>query len=99
MDLFNLWNWRINNCSLQQQINKAEGDIDSAVHGVVRILGLNRDTQEDRFVYKFDDLISFIHSSPPTKRSLLRVSEKILTHSDSLVLSPFQPNIVSTGVC
>ena len=60
---FNLQKWRTNNLSLQQQINKIEGDLDGAVPRVARILGLNWDTQEDCFVYNFDELISFIYST------------------------------------
>ena len=44
---------------------------------MVRVLGLNWDTQKDYLVYKLDDLISFIKSLLPTKRSLLKMSAKI----------------------
>ena len=68
--------WRTNNQSLWKQINEAEGD-EGDVNGVVRILGLSWDTEVDCFVFQFDDLISFVNSLPPTKRSLLKVSAKI----------------------
>ena len=67
---FNLRKWRTNSRYLQQQINET-------VPRVVRVLGLNWDIQEDCIVYKLDDLISFIKSLPPTKRSLLKMSAKI----------------------
>lgn len=62
---FNLRKWRTNSSALQQQINEAE--VDPKGERVVRILGINWDTQEDCLVYHFDDLISFIQSLPPTK--------------------------------
>ena len=74
---FNLRKWRSNSHTLQQQISEAEGEAVSEVPRVVRVLGLNWDTQEDCLVYKLDDLISFINALPPTKRSLLRISAKI----------------------
>ena len=73
---FNLRKWRTNNQSLQKQINEAEGN-EGDVNGVVRILGLSWDTEVDCFVFQFADLISFVNSLPPTKRSLLKVSAKI----------------------
>ena len=73
---FNLRKWRTNNQSLQKQINEAERN-EGDVNGVVRILGLSWDTEVDCFVFQFDDLISFVNSLPPTKRSLLKVSAKI----------------------
>ena len=54
-----------------------EGEANSEVPRVVRVLGLNWDTQEDCLVYKHDDLISFIKSLPSTKTFLLRMSAKI----------------------
>ena len=54
-----------------------EGEADDAIPRMVRVLGLNWDIQEDCLVYKIDDLISFIKSLPPTKRSLLKMSAKI----------------------
>ena len=74
---FNLRKWRSNSHTLQQQISEAEGEAVSEVPRVIRVLGLNWDTQEDCLVYKLDDLISFINALPPTKRSLLRISAKI----------------------
>ena len=74
---FNLRKWRTNSRSLQQQINEVEGEADDAVPRLVRVLGLNWDTQVDCLVYKLDDLISFIKLLPPTKRSLFKMSAKI----------------------
>lgn len=54
-----------------------EGESNEAIPRVVRVLGLNWDTQEDCLVYKLDDLIPFTKSLPPTKRSLLKMSAKI----------------------
>jgi len=73
---FNLRKWRTNCQSLQKQINEAEGS-EGEVNRIVRILGLSWDTEADCFVFHFDDLISFVNSLPPTKRSLLKVSAKI----------------------
>jgi len=73
---FNLRKWRTNSQSLQQQINEAEQNNED-VNKVVRILGLSWDTEIDCFVYQFDDLILFVNSLPPTKRSLLKISAKI----------------------
>ena len=53
----------------------------------IKILGLSWDTYEDYFCFEFKELIKFVESLPPTKRSLLRVSAKIF---DPLgFLSPF----------
>ena len=50
-------------------------------------MGLSWDTYEDCFCFEFKKLIKFVESLPPTKRSLLPVSGKIL---DPLgFLSPF----------
>ena len=72
---FNLRKWRTNCQSLQTQINEVERNED--VNRIVRILGLSWDTESDCFVFQFDDLISFVNSLPPTKRSPLKVSAKI----------------------
>ena len=93
---FNLWKWRSNSRTLQQQTSEAEGEADSEVPKVVRVLGFNLDTQKDSLVYKLNDLISFINSVPPTKRSLMRISAKII---DPLAYHYCSKDVISTGVC
>ena len=44
----------------------------------IKILGLSWDTCEDCFRFELDDLVKFVGLLPPTKRSLLQVSPKVL---------------------
>ena len=73
---FNMRKWRTNNQYLQKQIKEAEGN-EGDISKITRILGLSWNTDTDCFVFQFDDLISFVNSLPPTKRSLLKVSAKL----------------------
>ena len=53
----------------------------------VKILGLSWDVNSDEFHYSLQEMIDFVRSLPPTKRSVLRVSVKLF---DPLgLLSPF----------
>ena len=82
---FNLRKWRTNDQDLQLKINEAEGANDNCETG--RSRGLSWDTDKDCFCFEFEELIKFVESLPPTKRSLLRVSANIF---DPLgFLSPF----------
>ena len=67
---FNLRKWRSNSCTLQQQISEAEGEADREVPKVVRVLGLNWNTQEDCLVYKLDDF-DIIHTFITTNQQIL----------------------------
>ena len=84
--------WRTNDKDLQLRINESEGiksnsETGGAREQSIKILGLSWDTHEDCFCFEFEELIKFVESLPPTKRSLLRVSAKIF---DPLgFLSPF----------
>ena len=89
---FNLRKWRTNDQELQLRINEAEGVKSDSETGrsrerPIKILGLSWDTCEDYFCFEFKELIKFVETLPPSKRSLLRVSAKIF---DPLgFLSPF----------
>ena len=94
---FNLRKWKTNSQSLQQ-INEAEGNNED-VNKVVRILGLSWDTEIDCFVYQFDDLISFVNSLPPTKRSLLKVPAKMFDPLGFLSPITIEAKILFQQVC
>ena len=42
-----------------------------------KILGLNWDTKQDKFYFDFKQLITYVQSLPPTKRSILRATAKL----------------------
>ena len=42
-----------------------------------KVLGINWDTNNDRFSFDLSKVVEFAASSPPTKRSLLKIAAKI----------------------
>ena len=85
---FNLRKWRTNSIDLQQKIDHLENASKTESSNTqVKILGMSWDTNEDHFCFEFENLLSYMQSLSPTKRSVLRLSAKIF---DPLgLLSPF----------
>ena len=66
----------------QQDSSKYEGREQD-----LKILGLSWDVIKDEFRFDFTELIAYVKSLPPTKRSLLKASAKLF---DPLgLISPF----------
>ena len=81
---FNLRKWRTNDSTLQQMIDRTEGEAaknipvsQPAVDKPLKILGLGWNISRDNFCVDFNELIQFVNTLPPTKRSLLRVTAKV----------------------
>ena len=85
---FNLRKWHTNSADLQQRIDYLENVTLSETSSTqVKILGMSWDTKEDYFCFEFGDVVLYMQSLPPTRRSVLRLSAKIF---DPLgLLSPF----------
>ena len=86
---FNLRKWSTSSSVLNQRICKEEGQDEH--EPVVKILGLNWNTVIDAFHFDFAEVIEYIKSLPPTKRSVLKCSAKLF---DPLgLISPFTVNL------
>ena len=86
---FNLRKWSTSSSVLNQRICKEEGQDEH--EPVVKILGLYWDTVNDAFHFDFAEVIEYIKSLPPTKRSVLKCSAKLF---DPLgLISPFTVNL------
>ena len=91
---FNLRKWQTNSRVMQQKIEGMEESNNTIEetswgegHGEVKLLGLRWNTLRDEFYFDFKDVVAFVKTLPPTKRSVLRVSTKVF---DPLgLLSPF----------
>ena len=71
---FNLRKWSTNKDALAQRISSGTT---STQDSIVKVLGINRDKQNDYFFFEFSELIKYVSTFPPTKRSLLKVSAKV----------------------
>ena len=73
---FNLRKWKTNSRILQQRIDAVEGE---AVNEMLelKLLGVSWDISKDTFQFDLRDLVNFVKSLPPTKRSILRASAKV----------------------
>ena len=81
---FNLRKWQTNLQDLQATISREDGSPSSPI---VKVLGINWDTDGDNLCFDLEDTISYSNGLPPTKRSVLKLSAKIF---DPLgFLSPF----------
>ena len=82
---FNLRKWRTNVKPLQQRINMAEGRESETQE--LKLLGVKWNTEFDFFQFDFKEVVDFMKSLSPIKRSVLRLSAKVF---DPLgLLSPF----------
>ena len=83
---FNLRKWKTNSRILQQRIDAKEGTAANDIRKL-KLLGVSWDSSKDIFQFDLTDLVNFVKSLPPTKRSILKSSAKIF---DPLgLLSPF----------
>ena len=83
---FNIRKWKTNSRILQQSIDTKEGAAANDIREL-KLLGVSWDISKDIFQFDLMDLVNFVKSSPPTKRSILKSSAKIF---DPLgLLSPF----------
>ena len=90
---FTFRKWTTNCRTLQDQIHQAEGSTSTTtpLEDSVRILGVKWNTQDDYFFFDLSKITKYMHTLPPTKRSLLRVWAKIF---DPLgLVSPFSIRI------
>ena len=75
---FNFCKWRTSDNTLQQMIGRVEGEVvvengpvSQPKDKLFKILGLGWNIQTENFCFEFHELIQFVDSLPPTKRSLL----------------------------
>ena len=81
---FNLRKWQTNLPDLQTVMSKKD---EQPPNPIVKVLGINWDTDSDNSCFDLEDTSSYSNSLPPTKRSVLKLSAKIF---DLLgFLSPF----------
>ena len=70
--------------ALDQRISTGS---DNTKGNIVKVLRINWDKQRDCFFFDYSELVNYVNTLPPTKRSLLKVSAKVF---DPLgLLSPF----------
>ena len=75
---FNLRKWHSNSVDLQQRIDQLENANKSQSYSTqVKILGISWDTNNDSFYFESKNIVSYMQSLTPTKRSILRLSAKI----------------------
>ena len=83
---FNIRKWKTNSRILQQSIDTKEGAAANDIREL-KLLGVSWDISKDIFQFDLMDLVNFVNSLSPTKRSILKSSAKIF---DPLgLLSPF----------
>jgi len=84
---FNLRKWHTNIPSLQEEMMVGEKSGPEQVSTNVKVLGLNWDTECDQLHFELNEIMSYLHRLPLTKRSVLKPSAKVF---DPLgFLSPF----------
>ena len=76
----NLHKWRTNSESLQQNFSSTDNNSTPSDIEGVKILGLTWDTKTDEFCFSFKDVVMFVKSLPPTKRSVLKKLFDPLVH-------------------
>ena len=75
--IITLCKWKTNSKILQQKVNLTERE--SSESPEVKLLGVRWDTEQDEFQFDFKEVTTFVKSLPPTKRSIVRISAKVLT--------------------
>ena len=64
-----------------------------------KVLGINWDTNSDRFFFELSKVIEFAASLPPTKRSLLKIAAKIFDPLGCLSVYTINLNILFQQLC
>ena len=64
-----------------------------------KVLGINWDTNSDRFFFELSKVIEFAASLPPTKRSLLKIAAKIFDPLGCLIVYTINLKILFQQLC
>ena len=71
---FDLCKWFTNSSQLREKICETENDRPIDVKTTKKILGVNWDLDNDKFVFTFDEIVSFSSTLAVTKRNILKIT-------------------------
>ena len=76
MEALNYGNGLTNDSSLQQIIDLKEFQHEKS-DCQRKVLGINWSTDNDEFIFQFDEVLTLAETLPPTKRNILKIGAKI----------------------
>ena len=75
---FDLCKWFTNSRQLREKICETENDRSIDVKTTKKILGINWDLDNEKFVFKFDEIVSFASTLIVTKKKYFKNYEHVL---------------------
>ena len=96
---FDLCKWFTNSRQLREKICETENDRPIDVKTTKKILGVNWDLDNDKFVFKFDEIVSFASTLTVTKRNILKISNMFFDPLGFLCPIVLQAKLIFNKIC
>ena len=96
---FDLCKWFTNSRQLREKICETENDQPIDVKTTKMILGVNWDLDNDKFVFKFDEIVSFASTLTVTKRDILKIANMFFDPLGFLCPIVLQAKLIFNKTC
>ena len=96
---FDLCKWFTNSRQLREKICETENDRPIDVKTTKKILGVNWDLDNDKFVFTFDEIVSFALTLTVTKRNVLKITNVFFDPLGFLCPIVLQAKLIFNKTC
>ena len=96
---FDLGKWFTNSRQLREKIYETENDRPIDVKTTKKILGVNLDLDNDKFVFTFDKILSFSSTLTVTKRNILKITNMFFDPLGFLCPIVLQTKLIFNKIC
>ena len=96
---FDLCKWFTNSRQLRKKICETGNNRPIDVKTTKNILGVNWDLDNDKFVFKFDEIVSFASTLTVTKRNILKITNKFFDLLGVLSPTVLQAKLIFNKIC
>ena len=96
---FDSCKWFTNSTQLSEKICETENDQPIDVKTTTKILGVNWDLDNDKFVFTFDEIVSFASTMTVTKRNVLKITNVFFDPLGFLCPIVLQAKLIFNNIC
>ena len=96
---FDLRKWFTNSRQLREKICETENDRPIDIKAAEKILGVDWDLENDKFVFTFDEIVSFVSTLAVTKRNILKITNMFFDPLGFLCPIVLQAKLIFNKVC